>query len=76
MERFPCQSAFDLAASRVKGTAEFLNVPPLIGRLIGGGMASLSELQTIYSLEDAMSLDEILRIRTYHEWLATRTENG
>lgn len=76
MERFPYQAQFNLEASRVKGTADFLNVPSLIGRLISGGMASLAELQTVYALEDAMQLDEILRLRNYHDWLATRKENG
>lgn len=76
MERFPLQAEFNLAASRVTGTADFLNVPPLIGRLVSSGMASLAELQTIYALEDAMRLDEILKLRNYHEWLATRKENG
>jgi hypothetical protein len=76
VERFPEQAAYNLAASRVKGTTDFLNVPPLIGRLVSSGMASLAELQTIYSLEDAMQLDEILRLRNYHEWLATRKEDG
>lgn len=76
MERFPYQAQFNLEASRVTGTADFLNVPPLIGRLVSSGMASLAELQTIYALEDAMRLDEILKLRNYHEWLATRKENG
>ena len=48
----------------------------MIGRLVSAGMATLNELQTVYSLQDAMQLDEILKIRTYHEWLATRQNNG
>ena len=60
----------------MSGTAEYLNVPPLLGRLVSSGLASLAELQTVYSLEDAMQLDEILKIRTYHEWLATKENDG
>ena len=51
--------------------AEFVNVDPLIGRLVGSGLASLRELQTVYDLEDAMQLDEVLTLRNYHSWLAT-----
>lgn len=58
------------------GVADYENVTPLIGRLVSGGMASLIELQTVYSLEDAMQLDEILKIKNYHEWLATRKQDG
>ena len=76
MERFPRQAQFDLAAGRIDGTAEYLNTPALIGRLVSAGMATLNELQTVYSLQDAMQLDEILKIRTYHEWLATRQNDG
>ena len=58
------------------GIADYENLPSLIGRLVSGGMASLIELQTVYSLEDAMQLDEIPKIKNYHEWLATRKQDG
>ena len=51
--------------------ANFVNVDPLIGRLVASGLASLHELQTVYDLEDAMQLDEVLTLRNYHSWLAT-----
>lgn len=51
-------------------------MPPLIGRIVSAGLASLHELQTTYSLEDAMMLDEILAISNYHSWLATKQDGN
>lgn len=45
---------------------------PLIGRIVTGGMATLAELNSIYSLEDAYKLDEILTLKHYHEWLGAK----
>lgn len=52
--------------------AEYQNARPLTGRLISAGMASLKELSEDYSLYDAMQLDEIATLRSYHQWLATK----
>jgi len=40
-----------------------LNVDPFIARLINGEIATLYELQTIYSLADAHYLSEVLDIK-------------
>ena len=56
--------------------AEFVNINPLIGRLVGSGLASLRELQTVYDLEDALALDEVLTLRNYHSWLATQQDQN
>jgi len=37
-----------------------LNVDPFVARLINGKMATLHELKTIYSLQDAYYLNEVL----------------
>lgn len=52
-----------------------MNIPPLMASLIGGGLASLHELQTVYSLEDAFMLAEVLRLKNYHSWLSTKDVN-
>ena len=49
-------------------------MPPLIGSLVTGGMATLHELQTVYSLRDAYELNEILTLKNYHGWLAAQKE--
>jgi hypothetical protein len=59
----------------VRDTAEFKNIPPLIGNLISGGMATLAELQSVYSLEDAFMMQEVLLLKNYHSWLSTK-QNG
>ena len=44
----------------------------MAGRLVSAGLATLHELQTVYTLEDAFALDEILTIRNYHDWLSSK----
>lgn len=54
-----------------------MNISPLIGSLISGGMATLAELQSVYSLEDAFMLAEVLRLKNYHAWLSAKdAKNG
>ena len=33
-------------------------------------MATLHELRTIYTLEDAYKLDEIISVKLYNEWVS------
>lgn len=40
----------------------------MIGTLIANRVATLYELQTIYSLEDAFDLYEAIAIPKYNEW--------
>lgn len=58
--------------------ADYANIPPLTGRLVSAGIATLHELRTVYSLEDAYLLDEVLTVRNYHTWLANKesSRNG
>lgn len=41
---------------------EYLNLSALIGGLISSRLCTLHELQTVYSLEDALNLWEVLSI--------------
>lgn len=41
----------------------------LIGDIVSAKMADLHELQTIYSLEDAYNLYEILQVDLYNQYL-------
>ena len=47
-----------------------LNVHPFVARLIIGNMATLNELQTIYSLDDMRIMNEILNLKEESEYLA------
>ena len=41
-----------------------------IGSIIADGKATLNELKTIYSLEDAFTMYEIIAVTKYNEFLA------
>jgi hypothetical protein len=42
----------------------------MIGGLVMARLATLRELQTVYSYADALDLQEILVVRNYNEWVA------
>ena len=54
---------------KIRGTANYINVPPLCARLVEANLATLSELKTTLTLEDAYELDEVLTVKNYHQWL-------
>lgn len=49
-----------------------MNVDPFVARLINGKMATLHELKTVYSLNDAYYLSEVLDISEESEYLASK----
>lgn len=49
-------------------TKDYVNIGSLIGTLIANRVATLYELQTVYSLEDAMDMYEAIAIPKYNEW--------
>ena len=51
-----------------------LNVDPLVARLILGNMATLHEMNTVYSLPDMIYLSEVLDLKEEAEYL--RNKNG
>ena len=65
----PYGQSYRLDCLKVKGAATYKNVPPLCARLIESGLATMRELKTDLSLEEAYQLDEILTLRNYHQWL-------
>jgi hypothetical protein len=58
--------------NKVKRDYRLLNVNPIIARLILGKMATLHELQTIYSFADMMYLDEVLSLKEEQQYLAQK----
>ena len=54
------------------GAKDYQNIDGLIGTLIANRMATLNELKTIYSLEDAMDMYEAYIIPKYNEWKAMK----
>lgn len=47
---------------------EYQNIPSLFGVIISNRLATLNELRTIYSLEDALNIYEAFIIPKYNEW--------
>jgi hypothetical protein len=50
-------------------TEDYRNVDGLIGQIVASGKATLNELRTVYSLEDAMLIWEAEIIPKYNEYL-------
>lgn len=46
----------------------YQNIHPVIGLLIANRIATLHELKTIYSMEDAMDMYEAFVIPKFNEW--------
>ena len=42
----------------------------MVGVILLRKFATLHELETVYSLEDAMNLSEIITVQNYNEWVA------
>jgi hypothetical protein len=47
-----------------------VNVPPVIGTIVSADLARLHELQSVYGVEDAYNLLEIVAVDRYNEGLA------
>jgi hypothetical protein len=54
---------------------DFPNVDQLIGAIVANKQATLHELQTVYTLEDAYDLFEIIAVTRYNEFLAIEDAN-
>jgi hypothetical protein len=46
-----------------------LNITPVAGTLISRKLATLLELQTLYSYEDALTLIEVVQVDDYNKWV-------
>lgn len=63
----------------VPGLAEYANIPRTIGALISADKASLSECETIYSVEDVYLMLEVIAVdahnrKTVDEWVRRKHE--
>lgn len=45
----------------------------LIGVIVARRLATLHELDTVYSYEDALNLAEIIMVQNYNEWVAAES---
>lgn len=51
---------------------EYINLTALIGGLVSSRLCTLHELQTVYSLEDALNLWEVLSVDGYNRQQAEK----
>lgn len=58
------------------GYAEYANVSGLMGVIIARDKASMYELETVYSYEDALNFAEIITVQNYNEWIASEAARG
>lgn len=47
-----------------------MNLSPLVAAAVSHHLASLHELQTIYSYADLLDMAEVIRVKNYNEWWA------
>lgn len=50
--------------------ADYANISGIVGVVIGRGLATLNELDTVYSLPDALNMLEVVTVQNYNEWAA------
>lgn len=51
-------------------SVDFQNIDGFIGAIVADGKATLHELKTIYTLEDAFLMWEVIAVTRYNEYLA------
>lgn len=49
------------------GLIDYVNVPAVIGSIVSSKLATLNELQTVYGIEDAYDLLEIINVNSYNQ---------
>lgn len=64
-------------ASKLSSAAQYENVSQLIGQIVSSKMATYYELSTVYGLEDALNLYEILAVDAYNKYVTSESnKNG
>lgn len=54
----------------------YANVPSVIGTLVSSGKATLHELQTVYGVQDAYDLLEVLTVDLHNEKVMRADRNS
>jgi len=57
---------YGVTAAPRGGLIDYVNLPGLIGMIVSADKATLSELQTVYGLEDAYNLGEIVLVDSHN----------
>lgn len=59
-------------SSAIRGIVNYGNICGILGVLVSKKMATLNDLQTVYSLEDAYLLYEIITVDNYNERISRK----
>jgi hypothetical protein len=51
---------------------DFQNIDGFLGAIIAEGKATLNELKTVYTLEDAFLMWEVIAVTRHNEYLAAK----
>ena len=62
----------DFGVIDVSDFLEYSNVPPIIGAVVSSGKATLCELQTLYSVQDAHDMLEVISVDAHNRRVANR----
>jgi len=57
-----------------KQLIKYVNVPQIVALLVSNKIATLAELDTVYGLEDAYNMLEILIVSSHNEMILNKTE--
>ena len=57
----------------MRNTARTENINPRMALVMSEGLATLKELQTVYSYRDLMVMSEVAMVNAYNEWCAYKS---
>jgi hypothetical protein len=57
-----------------KGYIEYQNVPPTIGAVVSGRLATLYECQTLYGVQDIHDMLEVLAVDAHNRQLSMKDD--
>ena len=57
----------------MRGTASTENISPRMALVMSEGLATLRELQTVYSYRDLMMMSEVCMVNSYNEWCSYKS---
>ena len=57
----------------MRNTAVTENIAPRMALVMSEGLASLKELQTVYSYRDLMQMSEVAMVNSYNEWCSYKS---
>lgn len=55
-----------MPVGKAVGQASYVNLPPMCGMIVGDGLATLYELQSVYGVQDLFNMAEVICVREYN----------